>query len=104
MRAFLISAAVTTTVAVSFLASEAVGQRIEPTASNVVVPRVVGYRLDRATRTLKGVGLRVNEECGGLLGCIVKSGWWVCSQDPRPGSRLRRYSVVVVYAERRGEC
>jgi beta-lactam-binding protein with PASTA domain len=72
--------------------------------AQVAVPSVVGMRMDRATRTLKGVGLRVNEECSGLFGCIVKSQWWVCSQDPRPGTRLQRYAVVVIYAERRGEC
>ena len=78
-----------------------------PSASGearVVVPRVVGMRMDRATRTLRSVGLRVNEECSGLIGCIVKSQWWVCAQDPRPGTRLRRYSVVVIYGERRRKC
>jgi PASTA domain len=73
-------------------------------AARVVVPRVVGMRMDRATRTLQSRGLRVNEECSGLFGCIVKSRWWVCHQTPRPGTRLRRYRVVVIYAERRGEC
>ena len=73
-------------------------------ASRVVVPKVVGMRMDRATRTLHGRGLRVNEECSGLLGCIVKSRWWVCTQTPRAGKRVQRYSVVVIYAERRGEC
>ena len=73
-------------------------------ASRVVVPRVVGMRMDRATRTLNSRGLRVNEECSGLLGCIVKSRWWVCTQSPRAGKRVQRYSVIVIYAERRGEC
>jgi hypothetical protein len=61
-------------------------------------------RMDRATRTLHNAGLRVNEECSGLFGCIVKSQWWICSQDPRPGTRRARYSVVVIYGERRGDC
>ena len=74
------------------------------TAAGVRVPNVVGMRMDRATRTLRTAGLRVNEECSGLFGCIVKSQWWVCSQSPRPGTRLARYRVVVIYAERRGEC
>lgn len=73
-------------------------------AARVVVPNVVGMRMDRATRTLKQRGLRVNEECSGLFGCIVKSRWWVCTQSPRAGRRLAKYSVVVIYAERRGEC
>lgn len=70
----------------------------------VTVPNVVGMRMDRATRTLQQRGLRVNEECSGLFGCIVKSRWWVCSQSPRAGAKLAKYRVVVIYAERRGEC
>ena len=73
-------------------------------AARVVVPRVVGMRMDRATRTLHNRRLRVNEECSGLFGCIVKSNWWVCHQAPRPGTRVRHYRIVVIYAERRGEC
>jgi hypothetical protein len=73
-------------------------------AARVVVPRVVGMRMDRATRTLKSRGLRVNEECNGLFGCIVKSQWWICHQNPRPGTKVRRYRVVVIYGERRGRC
>jgi len=73
-------------------------------SATVVMPKVVGMRMDRATRTLHSRGLRVNEECSGLLGCWVKSRWWVCHQSPRAGKRVRRYSVVVIYAERRGEC
>lgn len=61
-------------------------------------------RMDRATRTLHNRRLRVNEECSGIFGCIVKSRWWVCEQSPRAGKRVRRYSVVVIYAERRGRC
>jgi hypothetical protein len=60
--------------------------------------------MDRATRTLHNRGLRVNEECSGIFGCIIKSRWWVCVQSPRPGKRVAKYSVVVIYAERRGEC
>lgn len=73
-------------------------------AAKVRVPRVVGYRMDRATRTLRNARLRVNEECSGLFGCIVKSRWWVCVQSPRAGRYVPQYSVVVIYAERRGEC
>ena len=73
-------------------------------AARVVVPNVVGMRMDQATRTLHARNIRVNEECSGLFGCIVKSGWWVCTQSPRPGSRIAAFSVVVIYAERRGEC
>lgn len=74
------------------------------TKAKVRVPNVVGFRMDRATRTLHNVRLRVNEECSGLFGCIIKSRWWVCAQSPRAGRYVPRYSVVVIYAERRGEC
>ena len=83
--------------------AQATGASAAQTA-RVVVPSVVGMRMDRATRTLHDRGLRVNEECSGLFGCIVKSRWWVCHQSPRAGTRLPRYRVVVIYAERRGEC
>jgi hypothetical protein len=76
---------------------------VAPSAS-VKVPNVVGMRLDRATRTLQRAGLRVNEECSGLFGCIAKSRWVACVQTPRAGRRVLRWSVVVVYAERRGRC
>lgn len=85
-------------------AAEARSDVQRPMAVNVVVPNVVGMRMDLATRTLRQRGLRVNEECSGLLGCIVKSRWWVCTQTPRAGARLAKYRVVVIYAERRGEC
>jgi hypothetical protein len=73
-------------------------------AAKVTVPNVVGMRMDRATRTMHNAGLRVNEECSGLFGCIIKANWWICSQDPRPGTRLARYTVVYIYGERRGDC
>ena len=94
-------AAVAVALGLALAAPQPAGTAREAT---VVVPRVIGYRLDRATRTLRQRGLRVNEECGGLFGCVVKARWWVCFQTPRAGRRVQKYSVVVVYAERRGEC
>jgi beta-lactam-binding protein with PASTA domain len=85
-------------------ASPADTQSSASSAAKVRVPNVVGFRMDRATRTLRNSRLRVNEECSGLFGCIVKSRWWVCVQSPRAGRYVRPYSVVVIYAERRGEC
>jgi beta-lactam-binding protein with PASTA domain len=70
----------------------------------VQVPDVVGLRLDRASRTMHDRGLRVNEECNGLFGCIVKRRWVVCDQDPAPGSRVRRGFVVALYSDRPGKC
>ena len=80
------------------------GKESSGQTASIVMPNVVGFRMDRATRTLRDRGLRVNEECSGLFGCIVKSRWWVCAQSPRAGRRVSKYSVVVIYAERRGEC
>jgi beta-lactam-binding protein with PASTA domain len=80
------------------------GAMSRASAARVKVPNVVGMRMDRATRTLHNVRLRVNEECSGLFGCVVKSRWWICEQDPAPGTRLSSYSVVVIYGERRGGC
>ncbi len=74
------------------------------TDANVRMPFVVGMRMDRATRTLRAKGLRVNEECSGFFGCIIKANWWICAQSPRAGRYVPRYSVVVIYGERRGEC
>lgn len=85
-------------------AAEARSDAQRPAIVKVVVPKVIGMRMDMATRTLRARGLRVNEECSGLFGCIVKSRWWVCAQTPRAGTRLAKYRVVVIYAERRGEC
>jgi hypothetical protein len=85
-------------------AAHARTDRGEAASAKVVVPKVVGMRMDMATRTLQQRGLRVNEECSGLFGCIVKSRWWVCQQSPRAGARVAKYRVVVIYAERRGEC
>jgi len=48
--------------------------------------------------------LRVNEECTGLFGCIVKARWWICSQSPRAGTRVVKYRVVVIYGERSVWC
>jgi beta-lactam-binding protein with PASTA domain len=104
-RLFLVgvaAAAVIVTVGLGVARASDAGPTTQ--SARVVVPKVVGLRMDRATRTLRTRGLRVNEECSGLFGCIVKSRWWVCAQSPRAGRRVARYSVVVIYAERRGEC
>jgi beta-lactam-binding protein with PASTA domain len=75
-----------------------------PEPMPTVVPNVVGLRMDRATRTLRSRGLRAHETCAGVFGCIFRARWWVCLQSPRAGQPVARSSVVVIYAERRGEC
>jgi beta-lactam-binding protein with PASTA domain len=103
-RYLLVLGAVVVAAAAGFADGRSATAPITTPTASIVVPNVVGMRMDRATRTLRQRGLRVNEECSGLFGCIVKSQWWVCHQSPRPGKRLQRYSVVVIYAERRGNC
>jgi hypothetical protein len=78
----------------------AVGQALV----KVRMPNDVGLRMDRATRLLHSKGLRVNEECTGLLGCIIKSNWWICGQAPRAGKLMPKFSVVTIFGARRGEC
>ena len=72
--------------------------------ARVVMPTVIGMRMDRATHKLHTVGLRVNEECSGVFGCIIKANWWICEQHPRAGTRVVKYSVVMIYGMREGEC
>jgi hypothetical protein len=60
--------------------------------------------MDRSTRTLHNRGLRVNEECTGFFGCIVKANWFICTQSPRAGTRVQQYSVIVTYGDRQGRC
>ena len=96
--------------ALVLISSSVAGAQERPATANagaakLVVPNVIGMRTDRATRrALHQRSLRVNEECSGLFGCIVKSRWWVCSQSPRPGARVAKFRIVVIYAERKGEC
>jgi beta-lactam-binding protein with PASTA domain len=101
IRAILLTSAV---ALMTCAATHAQPSVVKGPAAKVVVPNVVGFRMDRATRTLHTRGLRVNEECSGIFGCIIKPRWWVCVQTPRAGQRVPEYSVVVIYAERRGEC
>jgi hypothetical protein len=89
---------------IACVVAQAQPTEVKRQTARVVVPNVVGLRMDQATRTLQARGLRVNEECSGIFGCIVKSRWWVCTQTPTAGRKLPKYSVVVIYAERRGEC
>ena len=85
-------------------ASASVASTAAP-AARVTMPNVVGLRMDRATALLHRRGLRVNEECSGLFGCINKANWWICTQSPRPGARVAQYSVVMIYGRRSmGDC
>ena len=104
IRAVLLTSVVVLVLGAVAQAQPSTAQAPAASAAKVVMPSVVGFRMDRATRAVQARGLRVNEECSGLFGCIVKSRWWVCEQSPRAGQRVAKHTVVVIFAERRGEC
>lgn len=102
----LASCAIVLTLSIAGAASSASpsSAAVSRAVAKVTVPNVLGLRMDRATKLLHSKGLRVNEECTGLLGCIIKSNWWICGQTPRAGRVVNRNSVVVIFGVRRGEC
>jgi beta-lactam-binding protein with PASTA domain len=75
--------------AIAFLAG--CGAAAEPKR----VPDVRGQRLDLAEDRLASRGLDWEEFGGGTLGIVVRSHWWVCEQNPRPGKLGRTVKLVV---------
>jgi beta-lactam-binding protein with PASTA domain len=67
------------------------GGEAEPRA----VPDVRGERLDVAERRLDGAGLEYERVGGGALGIVVRSRWHVCRQEPTPGARATKVTLVV---------
>jgi len=59
------------------------------------VPDVRGQRLDVAEERLDARGLDWEEIGGGNLGIVVRSHWYVCSQEPRPGKKATTVRLVV---------
>jgi beta-lactam-binding protein with PASTA domain len=59
------------------------------------VPDVSGERLDVAEETLHDEGLDYDVTGGGAFGVVVRSHWWVCRQDPRPGRKAASVELVV---------
>src|SRR6266536_1872291 len=58
------------------------------------VPDVRGQRLDLAEDRLEARGLDWEEIGGGNLGIIVRSHWYVCTQEPAPGKQATRVRLV----------
>jgi len=58
-------------------------------------PEVRGQRLDIAEERLDARGLDWEEIGGGNLGIVVRSHWYVCSQEPRPGKKATTVRLVV---------
>src|SRR5256885_12247592 len=59
------------------------------------VPDVRGQRLDLAEDRLDARGLAWEEIGGGTLGIVIRSHWWVCDQQPTPGTLGRTVKLVV---------
>lgn len=59
------------------------------------VPDVREQRLDLAEGRLDARGLDWEEIGGGTLGIVVRSHWWVCDQEPTPGTLGRTVKLVV---------
>jgi hypothetical protein len=66
----------------------------------VLVPKVVGQRLDIAKRQLELRRFEVDVDGGGLLGVVNERNWRVTKQQPAPGTYLEQGSSVRVTVER----
>jgi beta-lactam-binding protein with PASTA domain len=60
-----------------------------------LVPDVTGDRLDVAQDRLEAVGLGYDTLGGGKLGVVVRSNWFVCEQDPKPGAVAETVKLIV---------
>jgi hypothetical protein len=59
------------------------------------VPDLRGQRLDVAERRLEAAGLDFERVGGGTLGIVVRSNWSVCDQDPKPGRKASKVTLIV---------
>jgi beta-lactam-binding protein with PASTA domain len=59
------------------------------------VPDLRGVRLDVAEERLEARGLDWEELGGGNLGIVVRSHWYVCTQEPPPGKEATTVRLVV---------
>ena len=84
--------AVATTLAVgAALAASGCGGEGEPK----VVPDLRGQRLDIAESRLDQADLDFGISGGGTFGVLVRSRWWVCDQDFRPGAKSTEVTLIV---------
>jgi beta-lactam-binding protein with PASTA domain len=61
-------------------------------------PDVRGKRLDVAQARLDAVGLRYDTVGGGTFGVVVRSHWFVCEQEPKPGKVTKTVRLIVARA------
>jgi beta-lactam-binding protein with PASTA domain len=71
-----------------------------PTIARVVVPDVVGLRLDVARERVQQEGYDVERAGGGLFGVVVESNWQVDDQTPPAGTELARGATVELHVGR----
>jgi hypothetical protein len=74
--------------------------KVTATPTGTAVPALNGVRLDRALDQLESAGLKGDVQGGGLFGILDESDWTVSSQDPSPGSRLKRGDTVHLQVDR----
>ena len=66
----------------------------------ILVPDVVGQRLDIAKRQLGLRRFEVDVDGGGLVGVVRERNWRVTKQSPAPGTYLEQGSSVRVTVEK----
>ncbi len=71
-----------------------------PAPPRLVVPNLIGVRLDRAKATLDGSGLRHQVKGGGVFGVLDDTNWVVCSTEPSPSSRVEPGRKVALHVDR----
>ena len=59
------------------------------------VPDLRGKRLDVAEERLDARGLDWEELGGGAFGVLVRSNWYVCEQEPGPGTQAHTVRLIV---------
>ena len=70
--------------------------------AGVTVPNMVNVELDHAEARLQALGLTYRTVGGGIFGIVVTADWTVCSQHPRPGTRVAKGSSVELDVEKFG--
>jgi hypothetical protein len=66
----------------------------------VVVPSLVGMRLDDASAALATANLAREIDGGGLFGVVDDTAWMVCDTTPEAGTEVAPGEVVVVHVDR----